>query len=156
MRPGRFFAEATDLVFLVRLEVALEPFDTAVTFEGKDVRRETIEEEAVVADDHGATGEIFDRFLERTQRFDVEVVGRLVEQQHIAAAFQHLRNIHAIAFTTRQLADVFLLVLALEVEGADIGARRLIVTVDLHIIEAVRDFLQTFFELSRWSRLWST
>src|SRR3546814_3100198 len=52
---------------------------------GQDVRREAVEEEAVVADDHRAAGEIFERFLERRERFGVEVVGRLVEQQNVAA-----------------------------------------------------------------------
>ena len=43
------------------------------------------EERAVVADcDHGAV-EAVERPLERFRRVDVEVVGRLVEQQHVVA-----------------------------------------------------------------------
>ena len=42
-------AEAADLVGLVVLEVALEPLDMAVALEGEDVRREAVEEHAVVA-----------------------------------------------------------------------------------------------------------
>ena len=38
-----------------------------------------------MADDHGTTGEILQRLFERAQRVDVEVVGRLVEQQQIGA-----------------------------------------------------------------------
>ena len=75
------------------------------------------------------------------KRLDVEVVGRLVEQQHVAAALQHLGDVDAVALAAGQLADVLLLVLALEVEGADIGARRLVVAVDLHVIEPVGDLL---------------
>ena len=37
-------------------------------------------------DHHGAAGEVEERVLERAQRVDVEVVGRLVEQQQVAAA----------------------------------------------------------------------
>ena len=39
-----------------------------------------------MGDDHRAAGEAQQRLLERAQRVDVEVVGRLVEQQHVAAA----------------------------------------------------------------------
>ena len=56
------------------------------------------------------------------KRVDVEIVGRLVEQQHVGAALQHLGEMHAVALAARELADLLLLVGALEVEGADIGA----------------------------------
>src|SRR3974390_305537 len=79
----RIDAEPAHLVFLVILEVAFEPFDMAVALEGQDVGGDAIEEPAIVADDHGAAGEIFQRLLERAQRVNVEIVGRLVEQQHV-------------------------------------------------------------------------
>ena len=55
-------------------------------------------------------GKLEQRFFERAQRLDVEVVGRLVEQQHVAAALQHLGQVHAVALAARQLADQLLLV----------------------------------------------
>ena len=73
-----------------------------------------VEEEAVVADDHRAAGERFERLLERAQRLDVEIVGRLVEQQHVAALLQHLRHMDTVALAARQLPDLLLLVGALE------------------------------------------
>ena len=69
----------------VLLEVALEPHDLAVTLEREDVRGEAVEEPPIMAHDHRAAGELLDAFLERAQGVDVEVVGRLVEQQHVAA-----------------------------------------------------------------------
>src|SRR5215813_13362955 len=60
--------------------VALEPDDFAVAFEGEDMRRDTIQEPAIVRNHYGAAGEIQERFFERAQRIDVEVVRRLVEQ----------------------------------------------------------------------------
>ena len=69
----------------------------AVALEGEDVRREPIEEEAVVADHNRAAREILEGVLERAQRVDVEVVGRFVEQQQVGAALQHLGQMHAIA-----------------------------------------------------------
>jgi hypothetical protein len=98
-------------------EIAFEPFDMAVAFEGQDVGGQAIEEEAVVADDHGAAGEVFERFFQRAQGFDVEVVGRFVEQQHVAALLQHLGHVDAVAFTARQLADLLLLVRPLKLKA---------------------------------------
>ena len=94
-----------------------------------------------MADHHRATGEVFDRLFERAQRFDVEVVGRFVEQQDVAAGLQHLGHVDAVAFTAREAPDVLLLVLTLEIERADISPGRGVEPVDLHVVEPVRDFL---------------
>ena len=84
------------LVFLVIGEIAFEPFDVAVALESEHVRRNAVEEQAVMADDDGAAGEILERIFERAQRIDVEIVGRLVEQEHVGAGLQHLRQMHAV------------------------------------------------------------
>ena len=47
----------------------------------------------------------------------------------------------AVAFAARELADLLLLVLPLEVERAHISARRHVVAVDLHVVEPVRNLL---------------
>ena len=65
--------------------VALEPDDLAVALEGEDVGGDAVEEPAIVRDHDRAAREAQQRLLERAQRLDVEVVGRLVEQQHVAA-----------------------------------------------------------------------
>ena len=70
---------------LVLAEVALEPAHLRVALEGEHVGGDAVEEPAIVADDHGAAGERLEAVLEGPQRVDVEVVGRLVEQQHVAA-----------------------------------------------------------------------
>ncbi len=62
------------------------------------MRGNAVEEPAVVADDHGAAGEIEQRVLERAQRVDVQVVGRLVEQQQVAARAQQFGEMQAVAF----------------------------------------------------------
>ena len=56
-----------------------------VALEGQHVGGDAVEEPAIVADDHGAAGEGLEAVLEGPQRVDVEVVGGLVEQQHVAA-----------------------------------------------------------------------
>src|SRR5919198_4409188 len=89
VRPGRVGAEPVDLVLLVRLEVALEPVPLRrvlrVALPRQDVRRHPVQEHPVVAGDHGAAGEVQQRVLQTGEGLHVEVVGRLVEQQYVAA-----------------------------------------------------------------------
>src|SRR5262249_25511248 len=79
MRDDAVLAEPAHFVLFIILEVAFKPFDMAVAFEGQDVRRDAVEEPAIMADDDRAAGEILQRLFERTQRVDVEIVGRFVE-----------------------------------------------------------------------------
>src|SRR3546814_10644269 len=106
-----------------------------------DLGGDAIEEPAVVRDDEHAAGELGDRFFQRAQGVDVEIVGRLVEQQHVGAFLQHLGKVHAVALAARELADLLLLVAAPEVEGADIGARLSLVLAELNDVEPAGDFL---------------
>jgi hypothetical protein len=70
---------------LVVADVALEPADLAVALEGEDVRRDSVEEPAIVADDDDATGERFQAGFECAERVDVEVVRRLIEEEDVPA-----------------------------------------------------------------------
>ena len=85
---------------------------------GEDVRRDAVEEPPVVGDDHGAAGELEQRVLEARQGLDVEVVGRLVEQQQVAALLERERQVQAVALTTGEHAGLLLLVGSLEAERA--------------------------------------
>ena len=78
-------AQAALLVLFVGFEVAFEPVDLAVAFEGQDVGGQAVEEEAVVADHHGAAGEVLQRAFKGAQGLDIEIVGGLVEQDDVAA-----------------------------------------------------------------------
>src|SRR6202012_336251 len=98
-------------------EIALEPLDVAIAFEGENMRGDAVEEPAIVADDDGAAGEILKSLFQRAQRIDVEIVGRFVEQQHIGAGFEHLGEMHAVALAARKLTNLLLLVGALEIES---------------------------------------
>ena len=99
---------------------------------------DAVEEPAVVADDHRAAGEGEERVLEGAQRVDVEVVGRLVEQQHVAAAAQHLGQVDPVALAARELADLLLLVAALEAEAGDVGAAVHLAAADDHVVRLRR------------------
>src|SRR6516162_7368069 len=141
LRNDGFYAEPPHLVFLVVLEIAFEPFDMAVAFEGEDVGGYAVKEPAVVADDHGAAGEIFKRLLERAQRVDVEIVGRLVEQQHVGSGFEHLSEMHAVTLAAGELPHFFLLIGALEIERRAIGARVHLALAELELIEPAGNLL---------------
>src|SRR3954447_24890974 len=67
-------AEAAAAVGFVIGVIALKPLDAALALEGEDVRRDAVEEPAVVADDDRAAGIIEQRLFERAQRIDVEIV----------------------------------------------------------------------------------
>src|SRR5690349_6382159 len=83
MRPICLGAEATLPVGLVVLVIAFEPHHPAVALERQHMGGNPIEKPPVVADDDGAAGVVDQRLLERAQRVDVEVVGRLVQQQQV-------------------------------------------------------------------------
>ena len=75
-----------------------------------------------MADHHDRAGEFEQRVFERAQGFHVQVVGRFIEHQHVAAGNQCLGQVQASAFTAREHAHALLLVGAVEVEAACIGA----------------------------------
>src|SRR5690348_6721027 len=137
----RIDAEAPLLVRLVILVVALEPFDMAFAFEGEHVRRHAIQKPAIMADDHGAAGKILERRFEGPERLDVEIVGRLVEEDEIGAGLQHLGEMHAVSLAAGELPHFFLLVAALEIEGADISAALYVALSELEHVKAARNLL---------------
>src|SRR6185312_13413507 len=122
VRLGRILALALLVVLDVFLIVAFEPVDLRVALEGENVRGDTVEKPAIMRDHDRAAREGYQRILEGAQRFDVQIIGGFVEQQHIATRLQHLREMHAIAFAARQIADHLLLLHAFEIEAADIAA----------------------------------
>ena len=69
-----------------------------------------------MGDNHGATCELEDSLFQSLQRFDVEVVGRFVEEQEVARLLQVLGHEHAVAFTARERRKLLLLGRTREVE----------------------------------------
>src|SRR5690606_29231386 len=120
-RFGRFFAQTALLVGLVFLIVAFKEYYLRIAFERQYVRGDAIEEPAVVADDHDRTRKFQQGVFEGAQRFDVEVVGRFVEQQDVAAREQRFGQMQPAALTARQIAHGLVLVGTAEIEAAQIG-----------------------------------
>ena len=77
-------------LFFIGCKVAFAPMDIPVTFEGEDMRRQTIKEPAIVANNNRTAGVVRDRFFESSKRIDIEIVRRLVQQQDIGTAAQEL------------------------------------------------------------------
>ena len=96
--------------------------DVAVPLEGDDVGGQAIEEPPVVGDDDHRSGEARDPFFQGAERVDVEIVGRFVEKEEVRPSAEKLREMDAVAFTTRQRPDLLLLVWPLEVELGDVAA----------------------------------
>ena len=92
-------------------------------------------------DHYGAAGELEQRFLERPQRVDVEVVRRLVEEQDVAARAQELREVDAVPLAARQVGDALLLIRAPEVEPRDVLARVHLSLAELDRVVTARDLL---------------
>jgi hypothetical protein len=93
-RVQAFLAAAQVVVVVAR------PTRDAATVDFDDARRERAQEAAIVGDEHDAAGKIEQQFLEPVDRLDVEMVGRLVEQQHIRIEHERTRKQHAALHTT--------------------------------------------------------
>ena len=138
-------AQARDAVLLVRLEVALEPIPVTRIFiralPRQDMRGDAVEEHAVVADDHGATGELKQRGLQGGQGLDVQVVGRLVQKQQVATLLEGEGEVQAVALATRENTGALLLVGTLEAEAGNVGAAGHLALANLHDVQTVGDNL---------------
>src|SRR5690606_21321499 len=77
----------------------------------------------------------------RAEGLDVQVVRRLVEQQHVAALLEGQGEVEAVALTTGEDPGLLLLVGPLEAELADVGARGDLDVADLDEVEPVGDDL---------------
>ena len=91
------------------------------------------------------------------QGVHVEVVGRLVEQQHVGAGLQHLGQVHPVALAAGELADLLLLIRAPEVEGCPRRpASWTLALAELDHVEPPEISSQTVLSAARVSRDWST
>src|SRR5256712_3579919 len=126
---------------LVRLVVALEPAHSAVALEDQHVRRDAIQEPAVVADDHDASREVEQRLFERAQRVHVQIVRRLVEQEDVAARTKQLGQVDSVSLAAGEIADPFLLVGAAKSERRGVRARVARPGPDLDALLAAGDLL---------------
>src|SRR5260370_14344711 len=74
MRLLRIDPQPRRSIRFIRRVVSLEPGGGAVSFEGQNMRRDALEEPAVVADDDGAASAIFQPFFQSSDRVDIQIV----------------------------------------------------------------------------------
>ena len=94
-----------------------------------------------MGDDHCAARELDQGVLQRTERLDIEVVGRLIEQDQVAALLQGQRQVQPVALTAGEHLGRLLLVGALETEGGEVRTRRHLVLADVDVVQPVGDDL---------------
>ena len=128
------------ILFIFRIST-LEEVDLRVALEGEDMRADAVEEPAVVTDDHGAAGEVLQTLLQGTHGVDVDVVGGLVEQQHIGFALEGEGQVQAVALAAAEDAYLLALVGAAEVESRYVRARINQTAADLQVLVAAGDHL---------------
>mmetsp|Transcript_38442 Transcript_38442/g.114038 ORF Transcript_38442/g.114038 Transcript_38442/m.114038 type:complete len:284 (+) Transcript_38442:546-1397(+) len=140
---GRSGAQAARLaVTLVVRVAALKPRDLRVALVRQDVRRDAVEEPPVVAHNEHAAGKVVNRLLEASQRVNVQVVGRLVQQQQVSALLERLGQVQAVALAARQVADGLALVVALKVVPRAVGAGRHLATVEVDFVTTVSNLFK--------------
>ena len=141
MRLVGLGTEAPAAVGIVVGVVAFEPGDLAIALEGEDVSGDAVEKPAVVGNDDRAPGKLEERLLECAQCVDIEIIGRLVEQQHIGAGLQHLSKVDAVAFTARELTHLLLLVGTPEIEQRTISTAGHLAAPEIDFVLTTRDLL---------------
>src|SRR5256714_8315497 len=88
----------------------------AVTFavERENLRRNSIEKEAIVTDRYDRTFVGFQRFFERFSGRNIEVIRRLVKHQDVDSGINEFGERESSLLSTRQIADVLVDVIARE------------------------------------------
>ena len=104
-RDGRLLARARRRLLDHGLRIAAAVQRDGAVVDVQGVAGDVVQEALVVRDDHRAAGVVGQELLEPADGQDVEVVGRLVEQQDVDAADQHLRQQHAQLEAARQRAQ---------------------------------------------------
>ena len=84
---------------------------------------DAVQEPAVVADHNSAACKILQALLKRTQRIHIDIIGRLIEQQHIALLLERHSQLQTVSLTARQHAAFLLLIRTGKIETSQIGAR---------------------------------
>src|SRR5207253_1278570 len=85
----------------VRLIIPLAPDRFAISLESQNMRRDAVQEPAVVADDDGTAAEGEEGVFQGTECVDVEIVGRLVQKEQIASFAQELGQVDTVALAAR-------------------------------------------------------
>lgn len=110
LRLQRVCAQRAFLVLFVLGKVTFEELNFTFILVIQNVGGDTVEEPTVVRDNHRAARELQQGVFQCAQGFDIQVVGWFVEQQHVAANLQQLRQMQTTALTAGEFANAFTLI----------------------------------------------
>src|SRR6218665_149461 len=149
VRFCRVRAESFNLVGFIGLKISLEPVPVCRislgAFVGENVRGDPVEEPPIVGDDNGASWKLKKRVFEAGEGFDVEVVGRFVEKQHVAALLKRERKVKAIAFTAGEHTRWLLLIWTLKPKRGHVRSAWYLGFTDLDVVKTVGDHFPECF-----------
>src|SRR5207248_1020998 len=134
-------------VFQVVIVVADAKGHPAVSLEGENGGADAIQEIAIVTDHDDAAAEGDERFLEQAQRSEIEIVGRFVEHQHVAAALQNFGQQHPTPFATAELRNPGVDALFAEKKSPQISAQGDALLAKRDTFSAAPDFFPNRFRI---------
>src|SRR5205085_9605271 len=102
---------------------------------------------AIGTDHNDAAAEGDERFLEQAQRSEIEIVGRFVEHQHVAAALQNFGEQHPAAFAAAELRNFGVDALFAEKKSPKISSQRDALLAERDIFSATPDFFPNRFRI---------
>ena len=105
LRVGQLLVGEPLLFLALERRVVAGPRRQAAAIELDDPRRQPLEERAVVRDEDDGAAVVGEEGLEPGDGFDIEVIGRLVQQQQIRLADERARQQHAALPPARQRVD---------------------------------------------------
>jgi hypothetical protein len=96
--------EAASISFRYADQPAGMVTDAAIGFDRDDVAAHPFQEVPIVTRRHHRSWPVIEEGFERAQGVEVEVVGGLVEQQHVGDGGQHPQQLESAPFPTGQIA----------------------------------------------------
>src|SRR5438270_12142738 len=100
-----------------------------------------------MAHDDDAAAEGDERFLEQAQRAEIEIVGRFVEHQDVAATLQDFSEQHPAPFAAAELRNPGVDALFAEKKSPNIRAQRDALLAERDVFSAAPDFFPNRFRV---------
>ena len=105
------------------------------------MRGNAVQEPTIMADDHDTTSKLQQGILQRSQGLHIQVIGRLIQEEHIGASYQGLGQMQSTPLTAGEGAHSFLLITTIEIKASTIGSAGHFKLTNGQYIESTRDVL---------------
>jgi hypothetical protein len=108
------------LVLLVLRVGSFKEIHLGITFKGKDMCGNPVQEPAVVRNHYGTSGEILQALFKGAYSIYIHIIGRLVKKQHVTFILQRQGKMEPVPFSSGKYSAEFLLVRTGKIESGDI------------------------------------